>query len=94
MRAYFSSDRRLRCRAVNTQWLELQSVYTSWFFIHQLKLKRKAQALLWTRGPKSQKLFWGYVSGARKKHLGIDVLEDNGVSSSDPHHCALHHQEV
>ena len=92
-RAYFSSDRRLQCQAVNIhlcdQWLEFRSVYASRFFIHRLQLRWKARALHRARGPKSDKVFWGYVSGAKKKSLGIDVLEENGVSSSDSPSKAL-----
>ena len=92
-RTYFSSARSGRGRDENVRlkgiWAHLKKRYNAKIFLHQLRLKRKARAILRTKGRKSQKLFWNLVGGSKKRKLGIDVLEVDGEIISDVARKAL-----
>ena len=87
-RNYFSSERSTQSPEENMRykslWMSLKQQHNTESFMNRLRLKRQARAMLRTKGPKSQKLFWSMIGGSKKRKLGIDLLEDKGNLVSNP----------
>ena len=54
------------------------------YYKESFNTKRKVKILLNKKGPKAQKLFWELTNPKPRKSSGIEALESNGISTTNP----------